>query len=79
VVRVTPSFGAREATFSALSRSTGPLTLPYTVARGIEDIEALVDEAGGSAYLYEPPFIIDDSRLPLPADNVELSRFNSRI
>jgi pimeloyl-ACP methyl ester carboxylesterase len=60
----------------------------------VEDIEALIDEAGGSAFLYglssravlaheaasrlptkvkklvmyEPPFIIDDSRPPLPED-----------
>ncbi len=27
-------------------------TKPYAVAREIEDIEALIDEAGGSAYLY---------------------------
>jgi pimeloyl-ACP methyl ester carboxylesterase len=27
-------------------------TLPYTVEREIEDIEALIDEAGGSAHLY---------------------------
>jgi pimeloyl-ACP methyl ester carboxylesterase len=27
-------------------------TKPYAVAREVEDIEALVDEAGGSAYLY---------------------------
>src|SRR5712671_4197438 len=27
-------------------------TMPYAVAREIEDIEALIDEAGGSAYLY---------------------------
>jgi len=72
-------------------------THPYTVAREIEDIEALIDEAGGSAFLfgnssgailaleaaralpnkvkklalYEPPFIIDDSRPPLPEDYVE--------
>jgi pimeloyl-ACP methyl ester carboxylesterase len=26
--------------------------MPYAVAREIEDIEALIDEAGGSAYLY---------------------------
>ncbi len=69
---------------------------PYAVAREIEDIEALIDEAGGSAFvfghssgavlalraagqlgnkikklaLYEPPFIIDDSRPPLPTDYV---------
>jgi pimeloyl-ACP methyl ester carboxylesterase len=72
-------------------------TPPYAVQREIEDIEALIDEAGGSAFLfgnssgailaleaaralpnkvrklvmYEPPFIIDDSRPPLPKDYVE--------
>jgi pimeloyl-ACP methyl ester carboxylesterase len=70
---------------------------PYAVQREIEDIEALIDAVGGSAYLfgmssgailaletarvmpkkvkklamYEPPFIIDDSRPPLPSDYVE--------
>src|SRR5579883_1411782 len=63
-------------------------TLPYAVEREVEDIEALIAEAGGSAFvfghssgavlaleaarllptkikklaIYEPPFIIDDSR-----------------
>jgi pimeloyl-ACP methyl ester carboxylesterase len=72
-------------------------TLPYAVQREIEDIEALIDEVGGSAFLFgnssgailaleavralpntvkklalfEPPFIIDDSRPPLPNDYVE--------
>jgi len=72
-------------------------TLPYAVEREIEDIDALIDVAGGSAYvygmssgavlalraantlttkikklaLYEPPFILDDSRPPLPANYVE--------
>lgn len=72
-------------------------TLPYAAQREIEDIEALVDEFGGSAFLFgnssgailalevarkmpnkvkklalfEPPFIIDDSRPPLPEDYVE--------
>jgi len=72
-------------------------TLPYSVQREIEDIEALIEEFGGSAFLfgnssgailaleaarampnkvkklalYEPPFIIDDSRPPLPEDYVE--------
>jgi pimeloyl-ACP methyl ester carboxylesterase len=72
-------------------------TLPYAVQREIEDIEALIEAAGGSAFLfgtssgailaleavralpdkvkklamYEPPFIIDDSRPPLPKDYVE--------
>jgi pimeloyl-ACP methyl ester carboxylesterase len=69
-------------------------TQPYAVEREIEDIEALIDEAGGSAFvfghssgavlaleatgklptrikkqaLYEPPFIVDDSRPPVPED-----------
>src|SRR5690349_11513677 len=67
---------------------------PYAVDREIEDIEALIDASGGSAFLfgsssgavlalqaanklaskvkkqalYEPPFIVDDSRPPLPDD-----------
>jgi pimeloyl-ACP methyl ester carboxylesterase len=69
-------------------------TLPYAVEREVEDIDALVVEAGGSAFLYgtssgaalaleaaasglpimklalwEPPFILDESRRP-PADQV---------
>lgn len=69
-------------------------TTPYAVEREVEDIAALIDEAGGAAFLfghssgavlaleaarllpgkvtklalYEPPFIIDDSRPPAPAD-----------
>jgi pimeloyl-ACP methyl ester carboxylesterase len=68
----------------------------YAVEREIEDIAALVEEAGGEAYAYgisssaalalratealpqitrlatyEPPFIPDDSRPPLPDDYVE--------
>ena len=71
-------------------------TPPYVVEREVEDLEALVEEAGGSAFvfggssgavlaldaaarglpigklaLYEPPFIVDDSRPPLPKDYVE--------
>lgn len=72
-------------------------TPPYAVEREIEDIAALIEAAGGSAYLvgfssgailsleaarvlpgkvkklalFEPPFIIDDSRPPLPKDYVE--------
>jgi pimeloyl-ACP methyl ester carboxylesterase len=71
-------------------------TPPYAVEREVEDIDALIDEAGGSASLcgissgavlaleaasrlpdkvmklalYEPPFIVDDSRPPLPEDYV---------
>ncbi len=69
-------------------------TAPYAVAREVEDIEALLDAAGGTGFvmghssgavlaleaarqlpgkitkliLQEPPFIIDDSRAPAPAD-----------
>ena len=70
-------------------------TQPYTVEREIEDIEALIREAGGSALVfggssggvltldaaahglnisrlavYEPPFVVDDSRPPVPDDIV---------
>lgn len=72
-------------------------TAPYAIQREIEDIHALINIAGGSAFLYgmssgailalraanaltskvsklalyEPPFILDDSRPPLPDDYVE--------
>jgi pimeloyl-ACP methyl ester carboxylesterase len=71
-------------------------TAPYAVEREVEDIEALINEAGGSASvfghssgavlaleaarllpgkieklaIYEPPFIIDDSRPPVPQNYV---------
>jgi pimeloyl-ACP methyl ester carboxylesterase len=66
---------------------------PYAIEREIEDIEALIREAGGTAFVYgvssgaalaleaancglpitrlavyEAPFIVDDSRPPLPED-----------
>ena len=69
---------------------------PYAVEREIEDIGALIQEAGGSAFLfggssgavlsldaagcglpipklalYEPPFVVDDSRNPVPEHFVE--------
>lgn len=68
-------------------------TLPYSVKREIEDIDALIAEVGGSAALfgyssgatlavkaaadglaitklavYDPPFVVDDSRPLLPAN-----------
>jgi pimeloyl-ACP methyl ester carboxylesterase len=72
-------------------------TPPYSVQREVEDLEALIDAAGGSAFLYglssgavlaleaasslpdkvkklamyEPPFIVNDSRPPVPKDYVE--------
>jgi pimeloyl-ACP methyl ester carboxylesterase len=70
-------------------------TPPYAVERELEDLEALIDAAGGSAFLYgsssggnlalkaahsdlpatklalwEPNFLVDDSRPPLPDDYV---------
>ena len=82
-------------------------TQPYEVEREIEDIAALIQEAGGSAFvfgmssgaalaleaanrglsitklaLYEPPFIVDDARKPIPANYVthlgELARSGRR-
>ncbi|HLJ79850.1 MAG TPA: alpha/beta hydrolase [Ktedonobacterales bacterium] len=78
--------------FDRRARGGSGDTAPYAVEREIEDIEALIDEAGGSAFvfghssgavlaleaarllptkiaklaLYEPPFIIDDSRAHMP-------------
>jgi pimeloyl-ACP methyl ester carboxylesterase len=73
-------------------------TQPWAVEREVEDLEAVIDEAGGSAFAYgssgngifalhatarglsnkirklavwEPPFIVDDSRPPLPKDYKE--------
>lgn len=72
-------------------------TQPYAVEREVEDIEALIDEAGGSAFvfgsssgavlaleaasklpakvkkaaLFEPPFVVVDSRPRVPADFVK--------
>lgn len=72
-------------------------TPPYAVEREVEDIEALIDEAGGKAalfgsssgavlaleaanrlptkvtkvVLYEPPFVIDNSRPRVPENYVE--------
>lgn len=71
-------------------------TQPYSPQREIEDLEAMIDVAGGSAFVfghssgavlalraakalggkikklavYEPPFVIDESRTPIPADYV---------
>jgi pimeloyl-ACP methyl ester carboxylesterase len=71
-------------------------TAPYAVEREIEDLAALIADAGGPALvcgfssgavlsldaaaaglpisrlaLFEPPFVVDDSRPALPADYVE--------
>jgi pimeloyl-ACP methyl ester carboxylesterase len=71
-------------------------TQPYAVAREIEDIDALIREAGGSAFvfggssggvltldaaahgsnitklaIYEPPFVLDNSREPVPENIID--------
>jgi pimeloyl-ACP methyl ester carboxylesterase len=71
-------------------------TPPYAAEREIEDLGVVIEEAGGSAYvfghssgatlaldaastgmkitklaLYEPPFLVDDSRVPPPDDLAE--------
>ena len=84
-------------TYDRRGRGDSGDTSHYAVEREVEDIEALIEEAGGSAFLfghssgavlaleaarllptrvtklamYEPPFIIDNSRPPLPADYQE--------
>jgi pimeloyl-ACP methyl ester carboxylesterase len=72
---------------------------PYAIEREIEDIDALIQEAGGSAFvfggssggvltldaaahgsnitklaIYEPPFVVDDSRNPVPENIVDQLR-----
>src|SRR6516162_7172482 len=73
-------------------------TAPYAVEREIEDIDALITEAGGSAFVYgssgtgvlcmyaaaaglspkmkklavwEPPYILEGTRPPIPQDYLE--------
>ena len=109
LVLVAPAFGTR-ADAASLAAALAPAftvfaydrrgrgdsgdTAPYAVEREIDDLDALLDAAGGSAYvfghssgavlaldaarvlpttitklaLYEPPFIIDASRPPMPQD-----------
>jgi pimeloyl-ACP methyl ester carboxylesterase len=77
-------------------RGDSGFTEPYAVDREIEDLQAVIEAAGGIASLfghssggalalettacsvsvsrlamYEPPYIVDDSRPPLPSDYVE--------
>jgi len=80
-------------TYDRRGRGESGDTRPYDVEREIEDLEALVTEAGGAVALYgassgaalvleaakqipaigklavyEPPFIVDGSRTPMPED-----------
>jgi pimeloyl-ACP methyl ester carboxylesterase len=83
-------------TYDRRGRGDSGFTEPYAVEREIEDLEAVIEAAGGSAHayghssgaalalevaaagapitklaMYEPPYIVDDTRPPLPADYVE--------
>ena len=82
-------------TYDRRGRGDSGDTLPYDPMREVEDLDALIEAAGGSAFvygissgaalaleaaahglsirrlaLYEAPFIVDDSRPPLPGDYV---------
>ncbi|MEF3310558.1 alpha/beta hydrolase [Paenibacillus sp. GYB004] len=83
-------------TYDRRGRGGSGDTLPYEIGREIEDLAALIGEAGGSAYvygissgaalaleaarrlpsirklaLYEAPFVIDNSRKPVPENYLE--------
>jgi pimeloyl-ACP methyl ester carboxylesterase len=89
-------------TYDRRGRGDSGDTGPYAVGREVEDLQALIDAAGGSAYvygissgaalaleaasrlggirklaLYEAPFIVDDTRDPLPGDF--LARLNDLV
>lgn len=109
VILVAPAFATRadEASLAAALAPTFTVftydrrgrgdsgdTAPYAVEREVEDLEAVIDAAGGSALvfghssgavlaldaarilpakitklaMYEPPFIVDASRPPMPKD-----------
>ncbi|MCW2633129.1 MAG: hydrolase [Pseudonocardia sp.] len=82
-------------TYDRRARGESGDTQPYAVEREVEDLAAVIGEAGGSAGVYgtssgarlalqaavqgvemsalalwEPNFIVDDSRAPLPSDYV---------
>jgi pimeloyl-ACP methyl ester carboxylesterase len=82
-------------TYDRRGRGDSPEVAPYAVEHEVEDLAALIEAAGGTAFVfghssgavlslraaeaglpiprlavYEPPFIIDTSRPPLPDDYV---------
>jgi pimeloyl-ACP methyl ester carboxylesterase len=92
------ALGKRFTVYAYDRRGRGESTdaTPYAVEREVDDLEALIKHAGGSAFvygissgaalaleaanrglpitklaLYEAPFIVDDSRLPLPDDYLD--------
>lgn len=94
VALLAPQFAV--TTYDRRGRGESGDTPPYAVEREVEDLAALIAEAGGSAFLvgfssgavlaldaaasgldiprlavYEPPFVVDGSRPPLPDDYVE--------
>ena len=89
--QLTPHFTVY--TYDRRGRGASGDTKPYSPDREVEDIEALVAQAGDAVYLhgtssgaalaleaakhirsiaklavYEPPFIVDDTRTPMPDD-----------
>jgi pimeloyl-ACP methyl ester carboxylesterase len=83
-------------TYDRRGRGDSGFTEPYAVEREIEDLQAVIEAAGGNPHLfghssggslalettarsvsvaklamYEPPYIVDDSRPPLPTDYIE--------
>ncbi|MBB5788597.1 alpha/beta fold hydrolase [Jiangella mangrovi] len=92
------SDGFRTYTYDRRGRGNSTDTAPYAIEREIEDLAALVEDAGGGpavlfgwssggvlaldaaasgllpvshVAVFEPPFVVDDVRPPLPADYVE--------
>src|SRR3954453_1439527 len=83
-------------TYDRRGRGDSGDTAPYAVEREIEDLTAVIDAAGGSAFafgvssgaalaleataagapiskpaMFEPPYIVDQTRPPIPDDYVE--------
>ncbi len=94
-VKLAPRLAEHFTVFTYDRRGRGDSgdTPPYAVEREVEDLDALIRQAGGSASvygissgvalaleaanhglaidrlaLYEPPFVVDDSRPPIPDD-----------
>lgn len=93
---ISPSGHFTVYAYDRRGRGDSTDTHPYAHEKEIEDLDALIEEAGGSAFVfghssggvlalraaasglliprlavYEPPFIVDDSRPAVPDDYVE--------
>jgi alpha-beta hydrolase superfamily lysophospholipase len=89
--------GFRVYAYDRRGRGESGDTAPYAMQREIEDLAALIADAGAPAFvcgvsfgavlaldaaaaglpitrlaLFEPPFVVDDSRPPAPADYAEV-------